>query len=105
YGSFALLTADGTKQLVTPTEKSMQEKNLVAINLADGKFLWQFPLSPPPRYNNGTPIIDGQTVIFSGQGYGTVALQVEKSGGGFKATELGKKTQSAGQHDTPVRKG
>jgi len=35
YGSPALLTADGVKQIVTPTEKS-----IVGIAVADGKLLW-----------------------------------------------------------------
>jgi outer membrane protein assembly factor BamB len=97
YGSFALMTVDGTKQLVTPTEKS-----LLAIGLADGKLLWQVPFAP--QYNNGTPIIDGQTVIFSGEGVGTEALKVEKQGDGFAAKELWKKKESANRFNTPVLK-
>ena len=61
------------QQLVTPTEKAV-----VGIGLADGKLLWRVPFAP--RYNNNTPILDGQTVIFSGQGVGTVALAAETVG-------------------------
>jgi outer membrane protein assembly factor BamB len=97
YGSFGLVTVNGTKQLVTPTAKSV-----VGIGAADGKLLWQIPFAP--RYNNGTPIVDGQTVIISGQGVGTVALKIEKQGDGFAAKELWKKSQSAHQYNTPVLK-
>jgi outer membrane protein assembly factor BamB len=74
----------------------------VGIGLADGKLLWQFPFQP--KYNNGTPIIDGQTVIFSGQGVGTVALKIEKEGDKFVAKELWKKTFAPHQYNTPVLK-
>jgi outer membrane protein assembly factor BamB len=95
YGSPVLMTVDGTKQIVTPTEKS-----LVGIGAADGKLLWQFPYKS--RYNSGTPIVDGQTVFYSGPGAGTVALKIEKKEGGFAAKELWKKDQAAGTYNTPV---
>ena len=37
YGSPVLMTVDGTKQIVTPTGGG----NLVGVNLANGKLLWQ----------------------------------------------------------------
>jgi outer membrane protein assembly factor BamB len=97
YGSPNLLTVDGVKQVVTPTLKS-----LVGIGLADGKLLWQVPFAP--RYNNGTPIIDGSTVYFSGQGLGTIALKIEKQGNDFAAKELWKSKQAAHNYNTPVLK-
>jgi outer membrane protein assembly factor BamB len=97
YGSPVLLTADGTRQLVTLTEKS-----LVGIGVADGKLLWQVPFAA--QYNTGTPIVDGQTVICSGPRAGTVALKIEKRGDGFAAKELWRKVQSAGVYNTPVLK-
>jgi outer membrane protein assembly factor BamB len=98
YGSPVLLTADGTKQVVTLTAKS-----LVGIGAADGKLLWRVPFSA--QYNSGTPIVDGQTVICSGPKAGTVALKIEKKGDSFAPRELWKKTQSAGIYNTPVLKG
>ncbi|NQT37685.1 MAG: PQQ-like beta-propeller repeat protein, partial [Planctomycetes bacterium] len=55
YASPAVLTAAGTKQIVTLTEKS-----IVGVGLADGKLLWQLPIEPQSRnYNAATPIVDG----------------------------------------------
>ncbi|NVL91403.1 MAG: PQQ-like beta-propeller repeat protein, partial [Desulfobacterales bacterium] len=66
YASPALLTVEGTKQIVTLTEKSV-----VGVGVADGKLLWQIPFAPQRRaYNAATPIVDGQTVIFTGAGRG-----------------------------------
>jgi outer membrane protein assembly factor BamB len=92
YGSPVLMTVDGTKQIVTLTEKS-----LVGIGVADGKLLLQVPFSAG-RYNMSTPIVDGQTVIGSGR-----ALQIEKQGDGFAAKELWK-GESPNQFNTPVLK-
>jgi outer membrane protein assembly factor BamB len=92
YGSPVLMTVDGTKQLVTLTEKS-----LVGLGAADGKLLWQLPFSSG-RYNMSTPIVDGQTVICAGR-----AFKIEKEGEGFAARELWK-GQSPNQYNTPVLK-
>jgi outer membrane protein assembly factor BamB len=100
YGSPALLTVEGTKQIVTPTEKS-----IVGIGVADGKLLWQLPSVPPRRaYNAATPIVDGQTVIITGAGRGTKALKIEKQGDGFAAKELWSNAELAVQFNTPVLK-
>jgi outer membrane protein assembly factor BamB len=109
YGSPVLMTVDGTKQVVTLTQKS-----LVGIDAADGKLLWQVPFAT--QYNSGTPIVDGQTVICSGPaggrmgggggggGGGTVAFKIEKEGDKFTAKELWKKPQAAVKYNTPVLK-
>jgi outer membrane protein assembly factor BamB len=105
YGSPVLLTVDGTKQIVTLTQKS-----LVGIGAADGKLLWQAPFAA--QYMSGTPIVDGPIVICSGppdmrgggKG-GTVAFKIEKEGDGFKAKEVWIQAKSpAGIYNTPVLK-
>ena len=92
YGSPVLMTVEGTKALVTLTEKSF-----VGIGVADGKLLWQVPFTAG-RYNMSTPIVDGQTLICSGR-----ALKIEKQGDGFAARELWK-GESPHQFNTPVLK-
>ncbi len=100
YGSPVLLTVAGTKQIVTPTEKS-----IVGIAVADGKLLWQVPFAPQSRaYNAATPIVDGQTVIIGGKGRGTKAVKIEKSADGFAAKELWSNADLAVQFNTPVLK-
>jgi outer membrane protein assembly factor BamB len=100
YASPALLTVDGAKQIVTLTEKGV-----VGVGLADGKLLWQIPFEPKGMaYNAATPIVDGQTVIFTGQGRGTKAVKVEKQGDAFAAKELWSNPELAVQFNTPVLK-
>ena len=100
YASPALLTVEGTKQIVTLTEKSV-----VGIGLADGKLLWQLPFVPERRaYNAATPIVDGQTVIFTGAARGIKAVKIEKQAEGFVAKELWSNPEIAPQFNTPVLK-
>jgi outer membrane protein assembly factor BamB len=100
YASPVLLTVDGTKQIVTLTEKS-----IVGVGLADGKLNWQLPFVPPGRaYNAATPIVDGQTVIYTGSGRGTKAVKIEKQADGFAAKELWSNPDVAPQFNTPALK-
>ncbi|NQT91298.1 MAG: PQQ-binding-like beta-propeller repeat protein, partial [Lentisphaerae bacterium] len=100
YASPVLLTVESTKQIVTLTEKS-----IVGIGVTDGALLWQLPFVPQGRaYNAATPIIDGQTVIYTGAGRGSKAVKIEKQGDGFSASELWSNPEIAPQFNTPVLK-
>ncbi len=79
YASPVLFTIDGSKQIVTLTEKS-----IVGISVDDGKLLWRMPFMPSGRaYNASTPIINGQTIIYSGATRGTSAIRIEKHNDDF----------------------
>jgi len=100
YASPVLMTVDGTKQIVEMTDKS-----IVGVAVADGELLWQIPAVPQRRfYNSATPIVDGSTVIYTGQGQGTKAVKVEKKGDGFAAQELWSNAELGTGYDTPVLK-
>ncbi|OHB66861.1 MAG: hypothetical protein A2V70_05150, partial [Planctomycetes bacterium RBG_13_63_9] len=101
YASPVLLNVDGTKQIVT-----LSDKSIVAVGLSDGKLLWQLPFLPQRRaYNAATPIVDGQTVIYTGAGRGTKAVKIEKQGDRFIAKELWSCPEPAPQFNTPVLAG
>jgi len=100
YGSPVVMTVDGTKQIVTPTEKS-----IVGVGAADGKLLWQVPFVPQGRaYNSATPVVDGSTVFVTGSARGTRALKIAKQGDGFAATPLWSNAEVASQFCSPVLK-
>jgi len=100
YASPVLLTVDDTKQIVT-----LAEKSIVGVGAADGKLLWQLPFAPVRRaYNAATPIVAGQTVIFTGASRGTKAVKIEKQGDGFVAKELWSNDEVAVQFNTPLLK-
>ena len=102
YSSPVLLEAGGAKMVVALTAGK-----IVGLALGDGKLLWELSFPPQERaYNSATPIVDGQTVIYGGQGpgRGTHAVKVEKAGEGFAAKELWSNPADAVQFDTPVLK-
>jgi outer membrane protein assembly factor BamB len=100
YASPVVMTADGVKQVVALTDKMV-----VGVALADGKLLWQIAFAPAGMsYNAATPIVDGQTVIYTGQGRGTKAVKIAKQGDVFEAKELWANPTLAPQFNTPVLK-
>jgi outer membrane protein assembly factor BamB len=100
YASPVVLTVDGTKQIVT-----LSEKSVVGVGLSDGKLLWQRPFAPQGMtYNAATPIVDGQTVIYTGSGRGAKAVKIEKQGAEFAVKELWSNPELAPQFNTPVLK-
>ena len=100
YSSPVIMTVDGKKQLVAYTEKS-----LVGLSVADGKQLWKVDAIAQNRfYNSATPVIDGQTVIVTGQGTGTRAIKIEKQGNEYIPKELWNNPDLGTKYNTPVMK-
>lgn len=98
YASPVLTTLDGVKMLVAETDK-----DVVGLNLADGKLLWKIPFAVMGRgYNASTPLVDGSTVFFSGSGRGTRAIKVEKTNDGFAAKPLWDNKDNSVMYNTPV---
>ncbi len=100
YASPILMTVEGTKLLVAQTEKK-----LVGLAAADGRLLWEVPSPAQGRfYNSATPILDGQILIYTGQGRGTRAVKIEKEGDRFAAKELWNNEKLGTGFNTPVLK-
>jgi outer membrane protein assembly factor BamB len=104
YSSPVAMTVGTTKMVVAETEK-----NIVAIGLKDGKTLWKtpFPLmgkGPGGGYNAATPMVNGQTVIFSGSNRGTKAIKIEKKGDSFDTKDFWSNKENSVGFNTPVLK-
>jgi outer membrane protein assembly factor BamB len=100
YSSPSMMTVDGKKLVIVITEK-----NLMALGLSDGKLLFQVPAPVQQRfYNCVSPYIDGQTIVYSGQGLGSKALKVEKQGDQFTTKELWANAEVGAKWNTPVLK-
>lgn len=100
YASPVLLTVGGAKYVVAETEKK-----LVALALTDGKLAWETPFAVQGRgYNAATPIVDGQTIIYTGSGRGATAVKIEKAGDALVAKELWKNPDNSVQYNSPVLK-
>jgi outer membrane protein assembly factor BamB len=100
YASPVLMTVEDIKQVVVQTEKSV-----IGLAVTDGKVLWQVESAAEGRfYNSATPIVDGQTVIYTGQGQGTKAVEIEKQEDGFVVKELWSNVELGTGFNTPVLK-
>jgi outer membrane protein assembly factor BamB len=100
YSSPSVMTIDGKKILIVITEK-----NIMALGLTDGKQLWQIPTTLQQRYYNCvSPYIDGQTIYLTGQGTGTKAIKIEKSGNDYITKELWNNSETGAKWNTPVLK-
>jgi outer membrane protein assembly factor BamB len=81
------------------------EKNLISLNLADGKLLWQIAAPPQQRfYNCVSPYIDGQIIYYTGQGLGMKAIKVEKQGDQYVTKDLWSNPEVGAKWNTPVLK-
>src|SRR5205085_3441284 len=100
YASPALMMVGGTKLIV-----AMTETKIVALALADGKQVWETPFAVQGRgYNASTPLVDEQTLIYSGSGRGVTAVKLEKNGEAIAAKELWKNAENSVMFNTPVLK-
>lgn len=97
YASPVLASIDGMQAVVSETAG-----NIVAISPADGKLLWKTPFKV--RYNAATPVVDGTTIVYSGSGKGTTAVELDKTADGLKAKNLWNENADAVMFSTPVVK-
>jgi outer membrane protein assembly factor BamB len=101
YGSPITMTVGEAKLVI-----AMTNSKLVAVTLADGKQVWETPFQAMGMggYNACTPIVDGQTLIYSGGGRGTKAVKIEKEGDKFTGKELWSNPDKSVQFNSPVLK-
>jgi outer membrane protein assembly factor BamB len=100
YDSPVLLTLGDATLIVLQTDKK-----IVALNAADGKLAWETDFAPKGMaHNTATPIVDGQTIIYTGAGRGTVAVKLEKAGDTIAAKPLWSNPDLAPQFASPVLK-
>ncbi|MGO8927425.1 MAG: PQQ-binding-like beta-propeller repeat protein [Limisphaerales bacterium] len=99
YASPILGTIAGMKVIV-----AQSDKRLVVVNFSEGKLLWEtsFAGSGMGGMNSATPILDGQTLIFSGTARGTKAVKLAKQGDALSATELWSNRDNSIQYNSPV---
>jgi outer membrane protein assembly factor BamB len=100
YASPVLVTVGGTPLVVAETERE-----IVAVNAADGKLAWKAPFAAQRmQYNASTPVVDGQTVIYGGGGRPETAVKLDKEGDGVGAKELWTNKDNSVQFNSPVLK-
>lgn len=100
YATPSVMTMQGRKHLVVMTEKSM-----LALDISDGRLLWQITATPAQRfYNSVSPVVDGNKIYYTGLGTGTRAVEVSLQGGKYLTRELWANNQTGSKWNTPVLK-
>jgi len=100
YASASVMNIDKKKHIIVQTEK-----NLLSLDLADGKLQWQIPAAVQQRfYNCVSPYIDGNKIYYTGQGTGTKAIEVSKEGNQYVTKELWSTAEVGAKWNTPVLK-
>ena len=96
----SLMTVGDTKLIVVETDSK-----IAAINAADGKIAWETPFTKQGMsYNASTPVVDGDTIYYSGGGRGTHAVKLEKTGDAIAGKVLWDNPKNSVQFNTPVVK-
>ena len=99
YASPMLMTVDGTKLVI-----GQVGDGIVAINAADGKHVWEMYFEGGgSRYKAATPIVSGDTLIYSDGP--ARAVKLSKEGDKFVSTRLWSNDESRVEYNTPVLKG
>lgn len=98
YASPKVMNMESGKLIIVQSEK-----NLLALNSADGKLVWQIATPPQQRfYNAASPYIYRDIIYYTGQGLGMKAVKVVQNGGNFTTQELWVNPEIGGKWNTPV---
>ncbi len=97
YSSPVVAEIGGTRQVVT-----LSESFLVGVSADDGALLWKLPFTTPYVQNAVTPIVSGDTVIYSGLDQPVRALELKKSAAGWATEPVWENDAVAAYMSTPV---
>jgi outer membrane protein assembly factor BamB len=98
YASPIEATFDGVAQIVTQTRA-----HVLAVSPESGEELWRVPLKTPYVQNIVTPIVHGDTLIYSGLYNPVVAVRPGRDGAGkWTATEVWRSAEVSMYMSSPV---
>ena len=97
YGSPVVANLGGTRQLITITQGKV-----VGVNVATGALLWERAFVSPNFTNGMTPVVNGQSVIVSGNGGPTVAFAVAQRNNQWNTETLWENVDSQLRFANPV---
>jgi outer membrane protein assembly factor BamB len=83
YASPVIATIGGTKQIVT-----LSQDRMVGVSAATGQLLWSLPLRTPHTQNAVTPVVRGDTIIYTGLENPVTAIRPVMVDGMWRADKL-----------------
>jgi outer membrane protein assembly factor BamB len=100
YASPVVATLAGARQVVTFTESL-----LVGVSADRGELLWKVPFTTPWVQNAVTPIVDGDTVVYSGLDHPVRAVKVVRKGPAYATEPRWENAEVSAYLSTPVLEG
>ena len=100
YASPIVVTMEGTRQLVTMTDKAV-----IGVDVQKGSQLWRLPWPDEWNENIVTPTLYKNTLILSGARKGTMAVQVMKSGDQWNTKQVWHNPELTMYMNSPVLDG
>jgi outer membrane protein assembly factor BamB len=100
YASPVVATIGGVRQVVT-----FSESFLVGVSADRGDLLWKVPFTTSWVQNAVTPIVDGDTVIYSGLDHPLRAIRVSRGASGWTTAPRWENADVAAYMSTPVLEG
>ena len=97
YASPILINLDGTRQLVTLTQRSV-----IGLDAATGALLWSSPFEDEWHENIATPVWTGELLVVSGPRQGTHALRIRREGVGWRADKAWTNADATMYMSSPV---
>jgi len=100
YASPVVATIGGVRQVVT-----FSESFLVGVSAERGELLWKVPFTTPWVQNAVTPVVDGDSVIYSGLDHPVRAIRVVRGATGWTTEPRWESGDVAAYMSTPVLEG
>ena len=100
YASPIVVELAGTSQIVTQSQNA-----IIGLSAENGTLLWSIPFTTAYVQNIVTPIVFGQTLIFSGLDKGVTAFRLGQAGGKWKPEKVWENPEVSFYMSTPVLSG
>ena len=83
YGSPVVLDVEGSRQVITYTQK-----NLIGVDVVSGRLLWRRPFVTEYTTTSQTPIRHGEVFLQAGRGNGITAFRVIREGDAWTTEDV-----------------
>lgn len=100
YASPVVAVLDGVRQLITQTQRFV-----VGIDLASGALLWRIPFETAYEQNSVTPLVFGDTVIYSGLDKGVMSIRPRRTNGAWSTPQVWRNEEVSLYMNSPVLAG
>jgi outer membrane protein assembly factor BamB len=100
YASPVIAEFSGTRQVITQSQR-----RVIGLSLADGRLLWEIPLTTEYDQNNVTPLVVGDLVVYGGINTPTTAIRISLNGAKWQTNQVWQNADLPMYMSSPVATG